>query len=199
MKQSEKLDLLLKGYYSKKDNHNLYFPDQILKENNIPYTDNREATMLAKRLYDDKLITAQNISGLRIRGKITSYGIDYVEGDSYTHKGSAIITNNYNTTISNSSGVSVVNSSSNVHVNISNIGDISNKIDELVKYIQASPDVPAEVKTEMIDCIDEVKNSLLLDKKPKYAFDALLTMANNFAGISTLAIEIGKLIFGGNG
>jgi len=47
----------------------------------------------------------------------------------------------------------------------------------------------------MIECIDEIKTSLDRDKKPKYAFDALLTMANNFAGISTLAIEVGKLIF----
>lgn len=196
MKQSEKLDLLLKGYYAKKDNHNLYFPHQILQENGIPYTDNREATMLAKRLYDDKLITAQNISGLRIRGKITSHGIDYVEEDSYTYKGSSIINNNYHTTISNSSGISIVSSSSNVHVNISNIGDVNNKIEELLEKIQSSYEVPGEIKTEMIDCLEEMKASLSQDRKPKHSFAALLNMANNFAGISTLAIEVGKLIFG---
>lgn len=195
MKQSEKLDLLLKGYYAKKSTYSLYFPDQILKENNIPYTDNREAFQLAKRLSDDGFITAQGISGLRIRGKISSKGIDYVEGDSYTHKGSSIISNYYNTTVSNSSGVSIVNSSDNVNVSISKIIEINKKIEELLQEISSNDAISMEDKVEIQDCIDEIRISLANDKKPKYSFKSLLEMTSDLAGISSLVVEIGKLIF----
>lgn len=195
MKQSEKLDLLLRGYYEKRNTYLYYFPEQILKEFNIPFSDIREATSLGKRLHSDKFLTARSISNMRIWGRISSEGIDYCEGDSYTNKGFAIITNDYSTVINNSQGVSVVNSSENFTVNISNLIDIEKRITDLVELIKNS-EIPSEVeKNNMLECIDEIKTSLQNDKKPKYAFQALLGMTNNFAGIGSLAIEIGKLIF----
>ncbi len=195
MKQSEKLDLILKTLYNSRNNVEYSNLTETINKSGITTSGEIEHDTLISRLISDKLVEGNLFEEGGGFLKITSRGIDYVEEDSYTLKGSPITNNYYNTNISNSLGVSVVNSSNNVHVNISNIGDIREKIEDLVKAIQVSSIITKEQKTEMIECIDEIKTSLDRDKKPKYAFDALLAMANNFAGISTLAIEVGKLIF----
>ncbi|KKO89690.1 hypothetical protein AAW12_18995 [Sphingobacterium sp. Ag1] len=197
MKQSEKLDLILKTLYNSRSNEEYSDLTETIDKSGITTVGEIENDTLISRLITDKLVEGNLFEEGGGFIKITSRGIDYVEEDSYSLKGSPITNNNYyNTNISNSSGgVSVVNSSNNVHVNISNIGDIRNKIEDLVKAIQVSSIIAEEQKTEMIECIDEIRTSLDRNKKPKYAFDALLAMANNFAGISTLAIEVGKLIF----
>lgn len=198
MKQTEKLDLILKTLYNSRTFEEYSDLNETIDKSGITTTGEIENDTLISRLIKDKLVEGDLFEEGGGFIKITSRGIDYVEEDSYSLKGSPITNNNYyNTNISNSSGVSIVNSSNNVHVNISNIGDIREKIENLVKAIQVSSVISQNQKSEMIECVDEIKTSLGQDKKPKFAFEALLAMANNFAGISSLAIEIGELIFGG--
>ncbi|WON92527.1 hypothetical protein [Sphingobacterium sp. UGAL515B_05] len=196
MKHSEKLDLLLKSFYNNRFNGKIEISKNKY-ESVIPLSNEREFSLLIKRLQDDGYIKAFMATGGEGLVDITSRGIEYCEEDSYSYRGSSIITNNYSISVNNSHGISIVNSSTNVNVNISNIDDIKKKIEQLVNVVQTTSDISHNNKKEMIECIDEIKTSLDQDKKPKFAFDALLAMANNFAGISTLAIEIGKLIFGG--
>ncbi|WP_293916554.1 MULTISPECIES: hypothetical protein [unclassified Sphingobacterium] len=198
MNQSEKLDTLLKVLYEFPYNNQYYDFSEIAGSAKLSLT-SEELTRLFKRLRDDSFIEAKFFLGGYGFARITSYGIDFVEGDSYKRNESLITTNNYHTTVTNSSGISVVNASSGVNVNISNIENVNSKIEELTKLIQASPKVPEKSKADMIECIDEIKRSLVRKEKPKFAFQALLGMVNNFAGIASLVVEIGKLIFGNNG
>ena len=195
MKQSEKLDLILKFFYERRYNGLIEYNYNILNKI-IPISNDQELYLLIKRLQSDgylKTFMFEGNGGGLV--EITSYGIEYCEEDSYSYSGYSIITNNYNTTITDSSGVSVVNSSTNVNVTISNIGEINNKFHELIEKVKSSNEVSKVEKAEILECITEIQESLSLDKKPKFAFKSLLEMTNNFAGIGSLALEISKILF----
>lgn len=113
MKQSEKLDLILRGLYQHM-NDGLYWPiSEVLKPLGIQLNF-EELWRLAHRLHDDGYIESPISDGQDVICKITSYGIEYCEESSYTYTGQSIITNAYNITVEDSQNVSVVGTSENV-------------------------------------------------------------------------------------
>lgn len=194
MKQSEKLDLILKSFYDHRFDGIQEFSTAHF-EKLIPLANEYELDVLMKRLQADgylKTYLSEEDGGI---AKITSRGIEYCEESSYTYIGSSLVTNNYSISVNNSSGISIVNASKNININISNIKDVNNKIEELLKAIHGNSIISQSNRVEIIECIDEIKTSLANDKKPKYSFKSLLEMTSDFAGIGSLVAEIGKLIF----
>jgi hypothetical protein len=115
MKQSEKLDLVLRGLYEHKDD-GLYWPiSDFLKA--IGFQPKfEELWRLAIRLRDDNYVQDPISDVQDVLCKITSYGIEYCEESSYTYVGKSIITNNYNISIGENKNLSVVSDSQNVSV-----------------------------------------------------------------------------------
>jgi len=193
MKQSEKLDLILKELYKHKHDGLYYSITAICEELNIDVAPHIEVPNIAHRLKNDGMIntifTRDDASA-----SLTSYGIDYCEEDSYSHTGHSIINNNY-INVTNSPNANVVSSSSNVAISITNHGDIKNKINEIRSATEKLTDQGK--KQEILECIDEVEAGIDAGKKPKYAFSSLSHMAGSLAEVGLLVIELGKLIFGG--
>lgn len=134
MKQVEVLDLLLKGLYQEgKDDYRSF--GMIIHKYKIEVETIDELRRLAKRLEGDGLIVKPIFTRNDISARLTSYGIDYCEGDSYTYKGSAIINNHYNINIENSSDTTIVNQSDNVKLELSN-SDVINELNEIIEQIE---------------------------------------------------------------
>lgn len=196
MKQSEKLDYILKTLYKVRHQEGFSRLKEIIRASNISTSSTDEIDTLTDRLIADKFIDAHLFEDGDGLIKLTSQGIDYVEGDSYTSKGVPINHVFYNTTISNSTGISVVNDSHDVNVNISNNSKLNNKLDELISAINSNTEASKIQQIEMIECIYEIKSSISQDRTSKYAFQSLLNIASNFAGIGSLVLEIGKSLPG---
>ncbi|MEN5434218.1 MULTISPECIES: hypothetical protein [Sphingobacterium] len=170
--------------------------NEIVRASNISTSSANEIDTLTDRLIADKFIDAHLFEDGDGLIKLTSLGIDYVEGDSYTSKGVPISHVFYNTNISNSTGISVVTDSQDVNVNITSNSEVNNKLDELIRAINSNTEVSKNQQIEMIQCIDEIKSSISQDRTSKYAFQSLLNIASNFAGIGSLVLEIGKSLPG---
>lgn len=194
MKQSEKLDLILKGLYKYKKKDSYPTIENICKEQNIPTDSDNEIRMLAHRLNGDNLIDARFTKSDTLVS-LTSHGIEYCEENSYSIKGKAIIENMYNVTISNSPNTNIVSNSTNTSIQIKNSSEIKNKITEIHKSIEKNNEISIQEKENLFNCLEEIKTSIEIGKKPKFSFKQLTELGSNVAGISSLLIDLGKLIF----
>lgn len=192
MKQSEKLDLILRELYKHKHDGKYYYLSQICKELNIAVAPNTEIPTLGHRLKSDMLINA-SFRQNDVAACLTTYGIDYCEQDSYTYRGHSIITSTYNINVTNSPNANVVSNSSNVSISITNHDGIRNKINQIKDVVDKIPD--GLNKQEFLECLEEVETSIEAGKKPKYSFSSLTDIAGGLAGVGSLVIELGKLIF----
>ena len=195
MKQSEKLDLILRVLYQYRHDGQHHAIEAICEIQKIPVEPHNEVRALAHRLQDDGYIKATFTKGATL-ALLTSHGIEYCEEDSYAYRGHSIITNTYNMTISNSPNANIVSGSSNVNIAINNYGDIKTKIEEIRQAVNNDTEVAATKKQEIKDCIDEVENNIDAGKKPKFSFNALAHLAGSVSEIGLLVIELGRLIFG---
>ena len=195
MKQSEKLDLILKTLYNYRQDGRYFSIEEICKSQNIPVEPKIELRMIVKRLEQDGYIRAIYTNS-DISAVLTSHGIEYCEEDSYANKGHSIITNNYNLTITNSPNANIVSSSDNVTILINNYSNIKNKISEIRDTIKRDTTISQNRIQDIIDCIDEVETAIDSGKKPKFSFSSLVELTSNIAGIGSLVIELGELISG---
>lgn len=156
MKQVEILDLLLKGLYEEGKDVYCSF-GMIIKKFDIQIQTNIELRRLAKRLVDDGLIGKPIFMRDDISARLTSYGIDYCEGDSYTYNGSAIIHNNYNIRIENSSDTTIVNQSDNVKLELSN-SDFKNELSGIIEQIEN--EIPKDFQQSIIERIKNLIKKL---------------------------------------
>jgi HEPN domain-containing protein len=193
MKQSEKLDLILKELYKHKHDGKFHSISEICNYLKMSVIENEEIFSLAQRLKNDCYINLQ-FSHDDAFASLTSYGIEYCEEDSYTYKGHSIITNNY-INVTNSPNANVVSNSSNVTITITNYGEIKNKITEIKEAVGKLTD--ETIKQEVLDCIEEIETNIEAGRKPKFAFASLINIAGSLSGVGLLIIELGKLIFGG--
>jgi hypothetical protein len=113
MKQSEKLDIILRYLYERRDDRREYNIVDILSECNVE-TNYTETNRLAFTLRESKLIDLHQLSSTPMKARITSKGIAYCEEDSYSHKRQSVVNN---ISIVNSSQASIVVNSSQVEIN----------------------------------------------------------------------------------
>lgn len=191
MKQSEKLDLILKALYESP--HKRGEIHELLGTYNIEVS-GTDARIMGEKLHKEGLIEfIGTIGGKNGQGGfaiLTGDGVAYVEEDSYSQKGQAIIYNNYN--ISHSPNTSFVSNSSQVTVN-QNIGDIDHKISEIAEKIRLENTITDQEKEEFLDCLKEVAQGIADKRKPKWAFNSLMSLSANVASVAQLVIQLGQL------
>jgi hypothetical protein len=192
MKQSEKLDLILRGLYEHMNDGQYWSITEILKPLGIQLNF-EELWRLTHRLYEDNYIH-QPISNVKdVLCKINSYGIEYCEEDSYTYTGHSIITNTYNISITDSPNATIVSNSQNVSISINNYAEVKNKITELRNAVQSNPGIDQLKKQEIIECIDEVEANVDNGRVPKYTMRSLLSLTSDIAGLASIGLELAKL------
>lgn len=190
MKQSEKLDLILKSLYEKRFDGKYYEISKVLSEYGININSEEEYA-LGKRLEQDRLVKLEDVEE-RVAACLTTHGVDYIENDSYTYRGHSVITNNYNISVSGSTNTNIVQSSSNV-----SISQTANELDEIINKIVAKLDsetIEPQKLNDILDCLNEIKESVRNDIKPKFAFRSLLTMTSEISSIGSLILALGQII-----
>lgn len=94
MKQSEKLDLILRELYKTKNDGTPYSISDIFRNLNIPLDSTFELLSIAELLKDDGFIKSFTML-TDCDALLTSRGIKYCEENSYSNPGHSILTNNY--------------------------------------------------------------------------------------------------------
>lgn len=191
MKQSEKLDLILRDLYNHKHDGTYYSIGEIVQRLNIPGVNDIELKSLAHRLKNDGHVKAM-FTHYDVSATLTSEGIDYCEGSSYSIGGSSIISNTYNMEITNSPNANIVSQSSNVNIQITN-KEASDKIKEIINAVQNATSIDHERKQEILECVEEVKTLVDAGKKPKHVLQSLIHMAGSASEVGLLVIELSRL------
>jgi len=191
MKQTEKLDILLKCLYEFKYDGQYHSIQTVLSKEGIE-VNREEAYSLCSRLDSEGLIEMA-LTKDDVSAEITSYGIDYCEGDSFTYSGSAIINNNYQITIKNSPGANIVNQSSDVtiHTQINNINEVLEKI---LIAIEKDKTIDNNKKIEITECTKEIKNSLEFGQIPKFGIKSLFGLIGDISSITSLVLTLKQII-----
>jgi len=155
MKQSEKLDLILRELYKYKNDGRHHSIGLICKALNILLDSDLEMGNLASRLKTDGLINATITIGDSL-AELTSSGIEYCEENSYSYSGQSIITNNYNISVVNSPNSNIVSQSSNVSITQS-INEVNQTIEKIRETIASDSTIEMYKADEILECLNEIQ------------------------------------------
>lgn len=191
MKETEKIDLLLRGIYEQ-NKHVDVCELSVIADNAGLNLNRTELNRIADRLENDGYITGRADDNVDICCWITSRGVEYCEGDSYTYRGQSLITNHYNISVNGSSNTSIVQNSENV--NVTNNSDVSKIISELRCALESTQSIESAKKNEMIECIEELETVVKSGKTPKASFTYLLSMASDIATMSPVIYGLVKTL-----
>lgn len=189
MKQSEKLDIILRYLYDRKDDAKEYSIAEILSGSGVE-TNPTEVARLAEHLDKDKYISLNNLSSTLKKARITSKGITYCENDSYSNRGHNIV-NNYN--IVDSPNANIVVNSNQVTINQTQYEKATEIIHEIRKEISKDESVAMEQRAEILECLTEIESGIESRKTPKFAIRSLLGMGSDIASISGFIINLAQL------
>jgi hypothetical protein len=190
MKQSEKLDLILRELYKYKNDGKYYSIGWICQSLGIPLDSVLELNKLAHRLEDDGYIKTM-FSHNDCSAELTTYGIEYCEEDSYSYSGHSIITNNYSISIVNSPNSNIVNQSSNVSIS-QNISEVNKAIENIRETVGTDTSIDKEKAAEIIECLNEIQESLKNNQKPKFAIKSLINIAGGISSIASWVTTLGQ-------
>ncbi len=190
MKQSEKLDLILKELYKFKNDGGYHSIGQICNTLGIPLDSTLEMGNLASRLKTDGLINAVITIGDSL-AELTSHGIEYCEENSYSYSGHSIITNNYNISVVNSPNSNIVSQSSNVSIT-QNISEVNQTIEKIRETIATDSTIELSKTNEILECLNEIQECIKNNQKPKYAIKSLLDIAGGISSIASLVMTLGQ-------
>jgi len=191
MKQTEKLDFLLKQLYKYRSDYQYTKVIDIfgLMKDGVSET---EAKLMVERLEDLKYIKKISTKD-GLSAKITSKGIEYCEEDSFAKNGSPIINNNYNLNIKNSPNSNIINNSSNINIG-SDINELNQILDNILQKIKIDQELQDKKKIDINECILEIRNNLKEDKIPKFGIKTLLSLLSDISSVGGLAINLAQFL-----
>lgn len=190
MKQSEKLDLILRELYKYRNDGKYYSIAQVCETLSIPIASASEINTLAHRLKEDRYINATFVLN-DCNAALTTHGIEYVEEDSYSYSGHSVITNNYSISIVNSPNSNIISQSSNVTIT-QNYFEASNAIERIREHIALDESIDKLKASEILECLNEIQDNLENNKKPKFAIKSLIDVAGGISSISSWLTTLGQ-------
>lgn len=190
MKQSEKLDLILRELYKNKNDGRYYSIGFICDNLNIPLDSGIELNNIAHRLENDGFIKTMFTRG-DCSATLTSHGIEYCEENSYSYSGHSIVTNNYSISIVNSPNSNIVNQSQNVTIS-QTTEQANDAIEKIRETINSDLSIDKNMATEILDCLNEIQESIKTNKKPKFAIKSLLDIAGGISSIASWLTVLGQ-------
>ena len=192
MKQSEKLDLILRELYKYKNRGKYLSIGYICQSLEIPLDSILELRSLSKRLETDGYIKTI-FTRDDCNADLTSYGIEYCEETSYSYSGHSVITNNYSISIVNSPNSNIVNQSSNVEI-FQNSEDINQIIEKIRETITVDDAISSETASNILDCLNEIQECVKNQIKPKSAIKSLIDISGSISSIASWATTLGQLL-----
>lgn len=186
MKQKEKLDLILKRLYQNRHTKNSYLSIYAILQELCIYESDEEARTLATRLKDDHMVDAISTRG-GVELKITSYGIDYCEEDSYSHAGIPAVALNY--TIHGNAVFG--DNNSNISQRISYGQESQELLRKIAEGIDSSAELSESQKTQALECVGDIEEKLQAQKKVSaYQWSNLLNCTANIAQVTSFALQL---------
>jgi len=192
MKQSEKLDLILRELYKYKNSGNYQSIVFICQSLEIPLNSILELRNLSKRLETDgyiKTLFQRN----DCYAELTSYGIEYCEETSYSYSGHSVITNNYSISIVNSPNSNIVHQSSNIEI-FQNSEDINQIIEKIRGTITIDNAISSDTAANILDCLNEIQECVKSQIKPKFAIKSLIDISGSISSIASWVTTLGQLL-----
>lgn len=190
MKQSEKLDLILRELYKYKNDGKYYSIDSICETVNIPIDSALELNKIAHRLKNDGYINTM-FTHNDCNAELTTHGVEYCEENSYSNSGHSIITNNYSISIVNSPNSNIVNQSNNVSI-IQNINEANEAVERIKQVITLDKSIDKGKVSEILECLNEIQDSLQNNQKPKFAIKSLIDIASGISSIGSWVTTLGQ-------
>lgn len=187
MKQIELLDLILKALYETPGKNSEVV--QLMKQRGIEVS-LEDAHRLGRRLADAGYVRfspSRDSAFIDMR----SEGIEFVEGDSFTHKGHSAITNNYS--ITNSSNANIVNQANQVNINQTDASQAKQILEYIKDSISSDSVIEESKRKDIIDCTQEIEAGITSGRAPKFAIKSLLEMSSNVSSIASLALQLAGL------
>lgn len=190
MKQPEKLDFILKELFSTyKTTGDLWHGrdiQTIFKDKGLIISSD-EADALGARLDSEGLIIG-NPTKSGFYPRLTSQGIEYIEEDSFSKRGTPVTHLSFN--INNSPGANIIHSSSNVSINTTS-KEIVEILEKIYAAVQVSSEVDEELQRETLGRIDEIKEHIIATERiPNFALNDLLSKASDIVSIASFLISL---------
>lgn len=192
MKQSEKLDRILRYLYERRNDNEEYSIAEILAGYEIE-SNTTEIARLAEYLEKSKYITLNDFSSNLKKARITAKGIAYAEGDLYGHRPNNII-HHYN--IVNSPQANIVISSNQVTINQPQYDRAMQLIKQIREVISKDESLPVTNSTEIRECLTEIEACIENKKTLKFAINNLLGIGSDIASIAGLVLELAQVLPG---
>jgi hypothetical protein len=188
MKQSEKLDIILRGLYERRDGRQWDDAQEILKEKGIEVSD-MELDRLKERLTSDRLVEDLGAVGHALL-KITSRGVEYCEEDSYSYRGRSLLSIDQSVNISGSEHINVIANSTNSSIQTGDTEALSKALASLQTEIEGNQELSSQQREDMMESLVEAKDHYSKGMKPKGAIKHILEVGKSIAAIASLATTI---------
>lgn len=194
MKQSEKLDIVLRELYNRRDDMHYHDAREILVEKGIDVSD-MEIMRIGDRLTSDGLVENIHAVGHAIL-YIKSRGVEYCEENSYSSIGRSLLTMDYSINITNASGVNVISHSPNASIDVGASDELIASLIQLRSAIEVDQGITEDQRKELLESMAEAEESHSKGTKAKGAMRHILEATKNIATIAPLAKQVWDLCFG---
>jgi len=189
IKQSEKLDLILKSLYSTKSDEKYHSITEILSAYFLE-TSHADVFSLGKKLESSGFVSLLGQPN-DVMAIITTDGIEYVEEDSFSNKGTSITHNSYSIAINNSPNANVVNASKDVTIK-QNYSHIVEAIDNIRIEAQKDKSIEPQLLEDILECLTEIEDSVKANMKPKFAIKHLIDIGSGISSIASFFITLSE-------
>ncbi len=193
MKQTEKLDLALK-FLCEKPRGQYFDLVQLFKESGIEISLD-DARVLGQRLSNSDYAKYTSTYG-SVHVSIRSEGIEFVEGDSFTHKGNSVITTYYS--ISNSPNANLISHAGQVTITQHSVIQAKSILERIREVASKDNTIDRIKREEILECADEVETGVNAGKTPKYALMSLIKLGADVAAIGDLVLQLKNIIMPGS-
>jgi hypothetical protein len=192
MKQSQKLDIILRKLHEYRHERRTIMLIPLLQELNI-YEGEEEANRLAKRLNDEGYAKITRIAAGTLL-EISTYGIDYCEEDSFSKPGISLLSNSYH--ISGSNNTSIIIDSS--HVNVQQLNNHKQEaydlINDITKGLNEVSEISPTQKQDISENLQDIKEKIDQNKLPKrYQLDTLIKALGGLEKLTDYGVKLAQL------
>ena len=103
--------------------------------------------------------------------------------------------NSISINVKDSSNVNIVSQSHHVEINQETKEEVCAKIAELYEQLESIQNLDAELKSDILDCLTDIKSKVDSNNKvPKYSLKGLIDLTSKVASLSSLGIGIAQLL-----
>ena len=190
MKQVEKLDRILRYLYERRNDGNRHPLHKIVEETRLPVEGNGEIIRLGKRLMEDGLTDAIQLSMGRFMLRLNSHGVDYCEGHSFESASEPLV---QPTTINIMNSQYVSLNSHSAGATASNSGNGAELAARILQEARKDGSLTHEEITRLEELLKSINESLTQGLSSKSEGEELISRYGNLASIGSFCLSLGQM------